>query len=75
MNAVKPGELAKGEVRQRKAKLPTLGALADAEGAMPYTHPVKEAAKTKVPDPPPAAGNFTRGPLENSIKTIGRFTL
>lgn len=47
MNALKAGELPKGEVAPGKANLPTIGALADAEAGMPYTHPVKEATKTK----------------------------
>ncbi|MDU1797518.1 MAG: DUF637 domain-containing protein, partial [Pseudomonas aeruginosa] len=45
MNALKAGELPKGEVAPGKANLPTIGALADAEAGMPYTHPVKLAAK------------------------------
>ncbi|WP_447845373.1 two-partner secretion system putative hemagglutinin TpsA2 [Pseudomonas aeruginosa] len=75
MNALKAGELPKGEVAPGKANLPTIGALADAEAGMPYTHPVKEATKTKIPNPPRAEGNFTGGPLENAIKTSGRFKL
>ncbi|MCF1241925.1 two-partner secretion system putative hemagglutinin TpsA2 [Pseudomonas aeruginosa] len=75
MNALKAGELPKGEVVPGKANLPTIGALADAEAGMPYTHPVKEATKTKIPNPPRAEGNFTGGPLENAIKTSGRFKL
>ncbi|HHZ7978941.1 TPA: two-partner secretion system putative hemagglutinin TpsA2 [Pseudomonas aeruginosa] len=45
MNALKAGELPKGEVAPGKANLPTIGALADAEAGMPYTHPVKLGAK------------------------------
>ncbi|MCW8363652.1 hypothetical protein OH115_30990, partial [Pseudomonas aeruginosa] len=45
MNALKAGELPKGEVVPGKANLPTIGALADAEAGMPYTHPVKLGAK------------------------------
>ncbi|WP_416408658.1 two-partner secretion system putative hemagglutinin TpsA2 [Pseudomonas paraeruginosa] len=45
MNALKAGELPKGEVAPGKANLPTIGALADAEAGMPYTHPVKPGAK------------------------------
>ncbi|MBY1014408.1 DUF637 domain-containing protein, partial [Pseudomonas aeruginosa] len=45
MNALKAGELPKGEVAPGKANLPTIGALTDAEAGMPYTHPVKLAAK------------------------------
>ena len=41
MNALKAGELPKGEVAPGKANLPTIGALADAEAGMPYTHPIK----------------------------------
>ncbi|WP_241356953.1 hypothetical protein, partial [Escherichia coli] len=45
MNALKAGELPKGEVAPGKVNLPTIGALADAEAGMPYTHPVKLGAK------------------------------
>lgn len=48
MNALKAGELPKGEVAPGKANLPTIGALADAEAGMPYTHPVKPGAKGAV---------------------------
>ncbi|MGV8604444.1 hypothetical protein, partial [Pseudomonas aeruginosa] len=75
MNALTAGELPKGEAAPGKANLPTIGAWADAEAGMPYTHSVKEATKTKIPNPPRAEGNFTCGPVENAIKNSGGFKL
>lgn len=72
MNALKAGELPKGEVAPGKANLPTIGALADAEAGMPYTHPVKPAVKSVVDDLGGVSSKITELPkaTRNSPRNI-----